>query len=133
MDTEARGRCNRFKLSGIALCVAALAACAGTPPPQGNPAKEKVKVVVINPDGTADPDPVKLKKNVDIVVWVAEGGNLHIEFVGENPFSKDIPCEGSFCGLLLPPSGAEKSYPYRATITKGGTTRTADPQLEVVK
>jgi tetratricopeptide (TPR) repeat protein len=122
------------------LLVLALAGCArkGSPSPPGTSAcdalKGHVKVVCIDQNGAADPDTIKVKQNVEIVMWVApEGMDLNIAFTADNPFAPDtVPCKGRFCGLLMPPTGVVKGYPYTATVKSLGSTKTSDPQLEVV-
>ena len=96
----------------------------------------QVKLVCIDAQGNADPDPVKVKKKTEIVVWMApEGSHLVITFP-QNPFPQPVSCPGDrYCASLLPPGddAAEKLYDYTATVTIAETTKTSDPQLEVVK
>ncbi|MGH9369437.1 MAG: hypothetical protein ACRD3M_17420 [Thermoanaerobaculia bacterium] len=139
MNADPEARFPRLRMSLVPILALVLAGCAKAPPPGGasldpeiERVKDHVKRVVIDANGTAHPDPVQVKQNVEIVVWVARKGELKIEFPNGNPFSQPMACAGRFCGLLLPPNGAPGPYDYTASVTDGGTTQTADPKLEVV-
>lgn len=94
-----------------------------------------VQIVAVLFDGTTIPPLVKVRKNVQIVLWVADADSLLVTFdPADNPFPQPkIPCEGRFCGLLTPPNGSyDHSYKYSVTVTTGQTTKKVDPHLEVV-
>lgn len=109
------------------------------PPPPEWGAKMDVRVVSVKPPGGSsdanfDPATIKVRKRMQIVVWVLEvEGSLQIQFAN-SPFPAPPICEGRFCVALKPP-GAEKPsglYPYTATVTVAGQTTSADPNVEVV-
>ena len=94
-----------------------------------------VQVVAVLSDGTTIPELVKARKNVQIVLWVADADSLLVSFdPNDNPFpTPSIPCQGRFCGLLIPPNGNyNHSYKYSVTVTTGQSTKKVDPHLEVV-
>jgi hypothetical protein len=96
--------------------------------------KLHIQQVSIDGLGQASPDPVKVKKKVEIVVWESpEGTKLQITFA-DNPFPQPVICPGgNFCASLLPPEGVEKSYDYTATVTTATASNASDPKLEVVR
>jgi len=135
-DVESEGNSYRRRILIPVLALAlASAGCPKTQPTTvpDSACKVKVKRVCIDDQGNADPDPVKVKKKVEIVVWIApEGMNLQISFP-ENPFPQPVICPGAnFCASLLPPAGVEKTYSYTATVTTAAASKTSDPRLEVV-
>jgi len=86
-------------------------------------------------DANFDPPTIKVKKKMQVVVWVLEGeGTLNIHFKN-NPFPEPPTCPGGrFCFALKPPAADKPvgSYPYTATVTVAGQTTSADPNVEVV-
>jgi hypothetical protein len=96
--------------------------------------KTRVKVVEVVKSGTAitvNPVKVKLKKKEDVVVWIANGTSLKIEFkkgnpAPGNPFT-DLVCKGRFCGALTPPD-VVGVFNYKVTVD--GVV--LDPNVEVV-
>lgn len=97
-----------------------------------------VQVVVVFANGTTWPDPVKVKKDVQIVVWVGENAALNVSFPNSpHPFPEPVMCRttegGRFCVALLPPkdynAGGNNTYPYSVGFA---TTAASDPNLEVV-
>ncbi len=96
--------------------------------------KLHIQQVSIDSAGQASPDPVRVKKKVEIVVWESpEGTKLQITFT-ENPFPQPVICPGgNFCASLLPPEGVEKSYDYTATVSTATGSSASDPKLEVVR
>ena len=135
-DVESHGSFCRRRVLIPVLAVALGVASAGcAKPPQATPSAEAdcklmVKRVCIDEQGNADPDPVKVKKKQEIVVWIApEGTVLDIQFA-ENPFPQPVICAGDrFCASLLPPAGEEKSYEYTAKVTRAAVTKSSDPRL----
>jgi hypothetical protein len=119
-----------------------------TPPPTLAPspaptppmtARDDVKVVVITPGPkpTADPDPVRVGADRQIVVWVLAGNgaitDLHFT---QSPFpnGQQPTCRGRFCWVGEPP---EKKYigqtfKYEATTLVEGQTQKSDPNVEVI-
>lgn len=101
--------------------------------------KADVRVVSVKPPGGADdenfdPATIKVKKKSQIVVWVLEGeGTLEISFPN-SPFPQPPICDGRFCVALKPPAADKPTglYAYTATVTVGGQTTSADPNVEVV-
>jgi hypothetical protein len=91
-----------------------------------------VQIVAVLANGTTVPKVVKVKKGVQIVIWVADADELQIDFVNANPFPKKVECEKRFCGLILPPNGAYGSYQYRGTVKTNGVTHDLDPDVEIV-
>ena len=103
-------------------------------------AKADVRLVSVTPPGGAndanfDPPTIKVKKRMQVVVWVLQGeGTLNIHFEN-NPFPEPPTCPGGrFCFALKPPAADKPvgSYPYTATVTVAGQTTSADPNVEVV-
>lgn len=103
------------------------------------PAKADIRLVCVRPpggvdDANFDPPSIRVKKRMQIVVWVLDGeGELKIHF-DNNPFPEQPTCEGRFCFALKPPAADKPSghYPYTATVTVAGQTTSADPNVEVV-
>lgn len=124
------------------LTVLVFFACKSTTPAPGTgagwEAKTDVRVVSVTPPGGAEdanfnPATIKVKKKRQIVVWVLEGeGSLQIHFAN-NPFPEQPVCDGRFCFALKPPAADKPTglYPYTATVTAGGQTTSADPNVEV--
>lgn len=138
MNTDHRRGFRSFLASAAPVLAVALVGCAHASAPADSPEiaalRGHVKRVVVDESNNAHPDKVLVKKNVEIVTWVTKPGyTLEISFP-ENPFAPEVVrCVGSFCGVLVPPSGAYKEYPYAATVTKpDGTSKKMDPRLEVV-
>jgi hypothetical protein len=122
------------------LCVVsallALPAFAAGPTPTPVPSlKTKVQVVEVIKEGSTirvDPDRVKLKRKIDIVVWVTNGLDLRVEFKKTNPAPgnpfTDLTCRGRFCAVLNPPDVEPNSFRYSVTVDG----QTLDPTVEVV-
>jgi hypothetical protein len=92
-----------------------------------------IQMVYVTRDGHTIPKVVEVIKDVQIVIWVADADELHIDFGAHNPFPKVVDCEGRFCGLIIPPNGAAGTYDYTGYVKTGATQTPLDPQLEVVK
>ena len=93
-----------------------------------------VQMVVVLANGTTVPDRIAVRKDIQIVVWVADARKLDIAFA-ENPFPNPVRCEGGrFCASLLPANGSyKKDYKYTVTVVDArGVSHTNDPHLEVV-
>jgi hypothetical protein len=128
-------------LAIVALTILGLFGCKSTTSMTdlGCAAKLDVRVVCVRPpggtsDANFDPPTIKVRKKLQIVVWVLEGeGTLDIQFAN-NPFPAPPVCEGRFCVALKPPAADKPSglYPYTATVTVAGQTTAADPNVEVV-
>ena len=91
-----------------------------------------VQIIAVLANGTTIPKVVKVKKDVQIVIWVADADELKIDFVTANPFPRKVECEGRFCGLILPPNGKYGSYQYKGTVKTKGVTHDIDPEVEIV-
>ena len=135
-DVESRRNfCRPWILIPVLGLALGSAGCPKTPPPvmADSACKVKVKVVCIDDQKNANPDPVKVKKKEEIVVWVGPKDSvLQITFTN-NPFPTPVSCPGgNFCASLLPPNGAEQDYPYTVSLTLAGTTTSSDPHLVVV-
>jgi hypothetical protein len=143
MDSQSQERPRNLRPTLVAVLALSLVGCpkpsgsGGTTSPEDPFAgvKEQILRVAIDTEQAAHPDPVKVKKKVEIVVWVApEGTKLKIDFP-ENPFPQPVICPGGrFCASLLPPTetAAEKTYSYTASLQTSSGTTTVDPKLEVV-
>lgn len=102
-----------------------------------------VEVVTVDSlTGTTRPKKVKVKKDVEIVVWVASRVNgtdpkLHIDFGSDSPFPELVTCKGGrFCFALVPPnkqtsSDGDNIFEYTGTVTVNGQPRPLDPRVEV--
>jgi len=130
-------------LLGIAFALAGCG-CSATATP-GSPAgvseeeilRGHVQVVEVRYNGgapTYSPDPVKVKKNEQIVVWVVDQGVLNISFA-DDPFEGGVRCGGGrFCAALRPPPDSIKTglYPYEVTVRVGEQSASIDPSVEVI-
>jgi hypothetical protein len=93
-----------------------------------------IQMVYVTRDGHTFPKEVEVIKDVQIVIWVADGDELHIEWVAENPFPEPMKCNGRFCGLIVPPNGnIGQKYEYKGWVRTGSDQKDLDPKLEVVK
>jgi hypothetical protein len=75
---------------------------------------------------------VKVRKGLQVVAWSSDAVDLNIAWKKENPFPKEVVCQGgNFCAALVPPT-AVGSYPYTITGTCSGARAEKDPQVEVI-
>jgi hypothetical protein len=140
MPQEYRARPFPWKLVLASIPILVLFGCKSTTSTTdvGWEVKADVRVVSVTPpggevDANFNPATIKVKKKRQIVVWVLEGeGSLQIHFAN-NPFPEQPVCDGRFCFALKPPAADKPTglYPYTATVTAGGQTTSADPNVEV--
>jgi hypothetical protein len=89
---------------------------------------KQVAVVVVDSEGHVYPKTVIVRQNVHAILWYAAADKLDI------PFPIGVvqgTCAGPVCMAAVPPAGTG-AWEYNGTVTKGATTKSLDPRLEVV-
>ena len=141
---------NTGRLTALAAAILALGACCsagsgaralGGAARPGDAALGKgallcdVRVIALTADKNAHPDPQRVRRGIQVVVWVADTDNLTVTFPGENPFAQQPTCGGRFCYSIVTPSAdaAIKQYDYQVTLARnGGKPVILDPRIEIM-
>lgn len=93
---------------------------------------DDVQLIVITADGKTWPKQAKVRKGIQVVVWVADADALDIQWTSQNPFPVPPQCAGRFCYSIQPPNGTIGPYDYKGTITRGATSTVIDPRIEIM-